>query len=98
MKYPRTWKAIDAAIEKSHALTDYQTISRLVGYMRQCPHDAELLEWNLIVCAGHEMEDNQQAPIWNEVIDIWHEEKHGEGMAKFNQIDKVARQSNKEVV
>jgi hypothetical protein len=60
--------------------------------MRQYPHDNELLEWNLVVCAGHEMIDDPKAPIWNEVIDIWHEEKHGKDEAKFNQIDKVARQ------
>lgn len=100
MKYPRTWKAIDAAIERSHGLTDYSTISRLVGYMRQYPHDTEILDWNLVCCAGNEMADDPKAPIWNPVIDCWHEERNAERLTDWNKVNKVARQhkSAKEVV
>jgi hypothetical protein len=100
MKYPKTWAAIDAAIEKSHALKDYSTISRLVAYMRLYPHDTEILDWNLVCCAGNEMADDPKAPIWNAVIDIWHEERNAERRDDWNKTNKVARRtkSDKEVV
>jgi hypothetical protein len=99
-KYSKTWKAIDEAIQQSHGLQRYTTISNLVSYMRQYPADTELLDWNLVVCAGHEMEDDEQAPIWNGVIGIFNSERHGEGMKKWNKVNKVARehQSDKEAV
>ena len=100
MKYQNTWVAINAATEKSRGLTEYPTISQLVAYMRQYPHDVELLEWNLVCCAGNEMADNPKAPIWNEVLDIWHKEKNAERLNDWNKVNKVARQHKptKEVV
>jgi len=95
MKYPKTWKAIDAAIKQSSltGLTEYLTINNLVAYMREYPHDAELLEWNLVVCAGHEMIDDLKAPIWNSVLDVWHGEKHKDDAVRWNQINVVARET-----
>lgn len=75
MKYSKTWKAIDQAIEQSHNLSEYSTISRTVSYMRQYPADVDCIEWNLGVIAGTEMLDNPAAPIWNGVITIWNVEK-----------------------
>ena len=75
MKYPKTWKAIDAAIEQSHNLSEYPFISRTISYVRQYPSDAEIIDWNLGVVAGTEMKDDPKAPIWNSVIDIWNVEK-----------------------
>lgn len=99
MKYGKTWAAIDAAIKPSHELQRYTTISNLVSYMRQYPADAEILDWNLVVCAGHEMEDNEAAPIWNGVCAIFREERRGEGMKKWKKVNRVAGDTlTKEVV
>ena len=92
-KYAKTWAAIDAAIKWSHHLQRYTTISNLVSYMREFPADADILDWNLAVCAGHEMEDDEQAPIWNGVCDIWRQERYGAGMKKWNRVNKVAGQT-----
>ena len=100
MKYPRTWKAIDEAIQQSPGLQRYTIISNLVSYMRQYPADTEILDWNLVVCAGHEMEDDEAAPIWNEVCAVFREERLGERMKKWNKTNKVAREykSDKEAI
>jgi hypothetical protein len=74
-KYAKTWDAIDGALSRSTHLKGHPTIDRIVKYMRQYPRDVEILEWNLVVCAGEEMLDDPKAPIWNAVLDTWHEER-----------------------
>ena len=98
-QYLKTWAAIDAAIKNSDALSEYPTISRIADYMRQYPRDIELLDWNLVCCVGNEMIDDLKAPIWNAVIDVWHEERSVESLADWNKANKVARniKSDKEV-
>jgi hypothetical protein len=90
-KYARTWKAIDAAIERSHGLSEYPYISRMIGYVRQYPTDAEALDWNLVCCAGAEILDSPQAPIWNGVIAIWNEERKEVADAKSKSPARLAR-------
>lgn len=75
MKYPKTWGAIEDALKKSTSLTAYSRISRIIEGIREYKTDVERLEWNLIICAGNEMLDDLKAPIWNRVVDVWHEEK-----------------------
>ena len=74
-KYSKTWSAIDDAISKSHDLKQYPFISRTIGYVRQYPHDRDIVEFNLGCCAGAEMEDDPKAPIWNAVVQVWLAEK-----------------------
>lgn len=65
MKYPKTWQAIEDALERSASwaetehlndadepVTVYEVIKKAVRYMRQYPTDKELLDWNLVRCAG----------------------------------------------
>lgn len=85
MKYARTWKAIDQAIEQSHVLSEYPLISRTIGYVRQYPTDVEIIEFNLGSCAGAEMADNPQAPIWSPVIKVWLAEKKEVADAKAHE-------------
>ena len=82
MKYARTWKAIDEAIDQSHGLSEYSTISRTIGYVRQFPTDADCIDWNLVVCAGAEMMDDPKSPIWNNVIKVWNEERKEVALAE----------------
>lgn len=85
MKYSKTWKAIDQAIEQSHGLSEYPYISRVISYVRQYPTDAEIISWNLVCCAGAEMLDNPKAPIWNPVIEVWQAEEKEVADAKAHE-------------
>jgi hypothetical protein len=84
MKYPKTWQAIEEALKQSEGwnetdhlnnadepVTVYQFIESAVRYMRQYPTDKEIMDWNLVCCAGSEMKHDPAAPVWNRVIDIW---------------------------
>lgn len=95
-KYGKTWAAIDSALSQSQRLQQHEVINRLVNYMRKYPADAELLDWNIAVCAGYEMEDVWSAPLWNGVLDVFHAERQGEGLVKWNKVNKVAGQITKE--
>lgn len=90
-KYARTWQAIDDAISKSHGLKQYPTISRLVGFMREFPHNVDYIDWNLVVCAGYEMDDDLKAPIWNGVLDVWNVEKREVALEQGKSTPRVAR-------
>lgn len=90
-KYPKTWAAIDDALEKSKNLKQYPTIEALVKYMREYPHNADGLDFNLVVCAGNEMDDDPKSPIWNRVIEIWIAERKEVANAESKSNPKVAR-------
>ena len=84
-KYKKTWDAIEAAFEQSKGLTEYNLIERYVASMRRFPADRDYLEWTLVCCAGSELLDHKDAPLWNGVLKIFNEER--------KEVDRAARQS-----
>lgn len=91
MKYPKTWKAIDEALERSRGLSEYPKIKLIMSYVRQFPSDADLIDWNLVVCAGSEMDNDPASSIWNQVIHVWNEERKEVADAKSKSSTHMAR-------
>lgn len=96
-KYANTWVAINAALDKSkESLSQYNNIEQIVRYMRTRASDRDMLDWNLVICASYEMQDDPKSPIWNHVMEVFANECSAEDKNKWERVNRVARQLTRE--
>lgn len=61
--------------EDGKARTLSASIQHYIDQLRDRAADKDIIEWNVTVCAGLEMQHDPKAPVWSEVIRVWREEK-----------------------